>query len=107
MGKGRAALGARGVTTRGPQSRAARLAMVAIPLIFFAAFFAYPVAMILERGLGHRGRHNIIDLVTDGQLRSVVWFTLWQAVVSTLLTLAVGLPAARALARYRFAGKAI
>ncbi|MEO8692069.1 MAG: iron ABC transporter permease [Acidimicrobiales bacterium] len=107
MGKGRAALTTRGNVPRGPQSRVARLAMVAVPLCFFAIFFAYPVATILDRGLGRRGRHNIADLFTDGQLRSVLWFTLWQAVVSTLLTLAVGLPAARALARYRFTGKAI
>ena len=54
-----------GDVPRGPQSRAARLAMVAVPLGFFGVFFAYPVATILDRGLGRRGRHNIVDLVTD------------------------------------------
>ena len=107
MGEGRAALATRNVVARGPQSRAARLAMVALPLAFFAVFFAYPIATILDRGLGRRGRHSIVDLVTDGQLRSVLWFTFWQAVVSTVLTLVVGLPAARVLARYRFTGKAL
>ena len=107
MGEGHAAIATRRIMARGPQSRAARLAMVIVPLSFFAVFFAYPLATILDRGLARRGRHNIVDLVTDGQLRSVLWFTLWQAVVSTVLTLVVGLPAARALARYRFTGKAI
>jgi thiamine transport system permease protein len=106
MGEGRAAIATRRDMARGPQSRTARLAMVAVPFSFFAVFFAYPIATILDRGLARRGRHNIVDLVTDGQLRSVLWFTLWQAAVSTVLTLAVGLPAARALARYRFTGKA-
>ena len=106
MGQGRAGIGARRAIVRGPQSRAARLAMVVLPLCFFAVFFAYPIATILNRGLARRGRHNFTDLITDGQLRSVLWFTLWQAVVSTVLTVAVGLPAARALARYRFRGKA-
>src|SRR5262249_31036975 len=36
---------------------------------------------------------------------SVAWFTLWQAVVSTLLTLAVGLPGAYVLARFNFPGR--
>ena len=106
MGEGRAAIAARRVVVRGPSSPAARLTMVALPLCFFAVFFAYPIASILDRGLARRGRHNFIDLITDGQLRSVLWFTLWQAVLSTALTLVVGLPAARALARYRFTGKA-
>ena len=35
----------------------------------------------------------------------MAWFTLWQAVVSTILTLAVGLPAAYAVARYEFPGR--
>jgi thiamine transport system permease protein len=106
MGEGRSAITARRAVARGPQSPVARLAMVALPLAFFAVFFAYPIASILDRGLGRRGRHNVLDLVTDGQLRSVLWFTLWQAALSTVLTLVVGLPAARALARYRFTGKA-
>ena len=35
----------------------------------------------------------------------VVWFTMWQAVVSTVLTLVVGLPPAYVLARYSFRGR--
>ena len=33
-----------------------------------------------------------------------MWFTVWQAAVSTALTLAVALPAAHVLARYEFRG---
>jgi thiamine transport system permease protein len=33
----------------------------------------------------------------------VAWFTLWQATVSTVLTLLVGLPAAFVLSRFAFA----
>ena len=33
-------------------------------------------------------------------LRRVAWFTLWQAVLSTILTLVAGLPAAYVVARY-------
>ena len=36
-----------------------------------------------------------------------MWFTLWQAVVSTVLTLAVGLPIAYVLHRYRLPGRRV
>ena len=38
-------------------------------------------------------------------LRHVAWFTLWQAVVATAITLVVGLPAAYVVARYEFPGR--
>jgi hypothetical protein len=40
-------------------------------------------------------------------VRGVVWFTLWQAVVSTAADPAVGLPGAYAIARLRFPGRAL
>ncbi len=36
-----------------------------------------------------------------------MWFTLWQAVVSTTLTLLVGLTPAYVFARYRFPGRTL
>lgn len=66
----------------------------AAPLAFLAVFFAYPVLTVVADGLGVVG-----DLFRRSAIRGVLWFTVWQAVVSTLLTLAVGIPAAAALAR--------
>ena len=43
----------------------------------------------------------------DAALRHVAWFTFWQAVVSTVLTLVVGLPVAYVVARYRFPAKRV
>jgi thiamine transport system permease protein len=37
----------------------------------------------------------------------VLWFTTWQALLSTILTLAIGLPGAHVFARYRFPGKSL
>ena len=45
------------------------------------------------------------DVLTDPGLRHVAWFTVWQAALSTVLTLAVGLPGAYVLSRYRFRGR--
>ena len=40
-------------------------------------------------------------------LRHVIWFTVWQAALSTVLTLAVALPGAYILTRYDFPGRRI
>jgi len=68
----------------------------AIRLMILAAFFAYPVLTVVADGLNSLG-----DLLGRSSIRGVMWFTVWQAVASTALTLAVGIPAAAALARLR------
>ena len=45
------------------------------------------------------------EVVTNRTFQSIAWFTLWQAVVSTVLTLLAALPAAYVFARYDFPGK--
>lgn len=44
-------------------------------------------------------------LLEDAYLRSVIWFSIWQASLSTLLSVGLALPLARALARRHFAGR--
>jgi thiamine transport system permease protein len=85
-----------------------RAAAYALPVGFLALFFAYPLASILERGLGTGGAAgSALDVLTDPLTRDVVWFTIWQASASTALTLAVALPAAYVLGRYAFRGRAV
>jgi thiamine transport system permease protein len=79
-------------------------------LAFLVACFAWPVANIIGEGLrGDRGweLHGVADVLGDGALRHVAWFTLWQALASTALTLVIALPAAHVLARYEFRGRRI
>ncbi len=88
----------------------ARAAMIGVPLAFLAVFFVYPVVTIIGRGLWPDGTIDlgpIADVVTDPSLRQVAWFTVWQATLSTVLTLAVGIPAAYVLARTRFPGSGL
>ena len=47
------------------------------------------------------------DVVTDAALRHIAWFTVWQATLSTVLTLVVGLPGAYVLARCEFPGRRV
>jgi thiamine transport system permease protein len=89
-------------------SRLRLAALLAPPLAFLALLFAWPVANIIGEGLrGEHGwdLHGFADVLGDGALRRVAWFTLWQAAASTALTLAVALPAAHVLARYEFRGR--
>jgi thiamine transport system permease protein len=82
--------------------------LLAPPLAFLALLFAWPVANIVGEGLrGDHGweLHGVTDVLGDAELRHVAWFTLWQALASTALTVAVALPAAHVLARYEFPGR--
>ncbi|MEU6912658.1 ABC transporter permease [Streptomyces olindensis] len=89
---------------------AARFGLLAVPVAFFAVFFAYPVAAIVARGLKadgawHLGR--IGEVLAQSDVRHVLWFTTWQALVSTALTLLVALPGAYVFARFDFPGKQV
>jgi len=74
-------------------------AAAVVPAVFLAVFFVYPVATVMWRGLGDGGLAPLRDLLDSGRTRDAIWFTLWQAVLSTLLTLAVALPGAAVVAR--------
>jgi thiamine transport system permease protein len=91
-------------------ARAGRILLVAVPLAFLAYFFAYPLGAILVKSFTGNGRLDVApfaDVFDRGTLRGAIWFTVWQATVSMLLTLAVALPAAYVFARFRFPGKAM
>ena len=86
-----------------------RRALLLLPILFFGLFYFYPLGAILRLGLVANGRlqlSHIFEFLSDGYFLSILWFTLWQAVVSTLLTVGLALPGAYIFARYRFWGKA-
>jgi thiamine transport system permease protein len=88
--------------------RGVQLTLLAVPVTFLGAFFVGPVAAIVARGLAPDGRVDVaaaVATVTSPAVTSVLWFTVWQATLSTLLTLAVGLPGAYALSRFAFRGR--
>ena len=82
------------------QARAVRRRAFFLALVpggYLALFFVRPVVAIIGRGFS---AGSVSETLLDGRLRHVVWFTTWQAVASTVLTMAVGLPAAFVLGRY-------
>ena len=88
-----------------------KILSLALPaLIFFAVFFVWPLFEIMRVSFTpseiSRGE-TPLTVFRDPNYLQVLGFTLWQATLSTLLTMALGLPAAFAFARYRFAGQRI
>jgi thiamine transport system permease protein len=79
-----------------------------LPILFFVLFYFYPLGTILGVSLAPEGKLELEPLRslfrTSYYLRTL-WFTFWQAVVSTLLVLLLAIPGAYVFARYRFRGK--
>ena len=85
-----------------------RLLAYGVPLAFLALFFAFPLAAIVERGLGAGGDASpAADVLLSRETAELVWFTVWQAAASTALTLLVALPAAYVLGRFAFPGRGL
>lgn len=76
-----------------------------IPVLFLGVLVAWPLIVVVHRSLAGVDFDRVIEVLTRASTRRILWFTLWQALVSTALTLLVGLPIAHMLARYRFAGR--
>ena len=89
--------------------RARRVALAAVPIAFIGWFLVWPLLAIVGRGLapgGDLSLRPLLAVVTTPSTRRIIGFTLEQAVLSTLATLLVGLPAAWALHRRSWRGAA-
>ncbi len=75
----------------------------AIPLTFVGVLFYWPLGTILGRGFTEDWLHDIFDPKT----LDVFWFTVWQAAVSTLICLLLGIPGAYVLYRRKFRGQRV
>lgn len=77
-----------------------------VPVAFLGVLVVWPLVTVLARSLAGVGPERVFEILERGSTRSILWFTLWQAAASAVLTLLVGLPIAHALARYSFRGRA-
>src|SRR5215216_3074083 len=80
-----------------------RAALWLLPLSFLIASFFFPLTRILALTLDPKALSSD-NLLLAGR---VLLFTFYQATLSTLLTLLLGLPAAYLFARYDFRGKSL
>ncbi len=70
----------------------------AVPLAFLGLFFFYPVANIVASSLS-QGWTGFLDIFNSSRTRDAIWFTTWQAVASTVVTVAIAMPYAALMAR--------
>lgn len=80
-----------------------RILLWLLPISFLAIAFFYPLSRILALTL------DLTTLSSENLLLTyhVLLFTFYQATLSTLLTLLLGLPSAYLFARYEFRGKSV
>ncbi|MEO8611962.1 MAG: iron ABC transporter permease [Chloroflexota bacterium] len=87
-----------------------RYGLLLVPVAFLVIFFFYPLGSIFKVSLAPEGQLNLsgfAELVTSAYYRDTLWFSLWQAALSTILTLALALPGAYVFARFQFPGKTL
>ncbi len=82
------------------------LLLWAVPLLFLGFFFFYPLGAIFNLA-GSAAVEEGVNLNFWLKVWRSLRFTVWQASLSTLLTLLLGLPAAYLFARFTFPGKSI
>ena len=72
-----------------------------IPLSFVAVAFYWPISQITAIGFSGQWLPRLVESKT----LETIWFTIWQATLSTLLTVIVALPGAYVLYRKSFVGQ--
>ena len=87
-----------------------RRGILLAPLLFLALFFIYPLLSIFAISLAPQGQIDLTAfarLVSSDYYINTLVFTVFQATLSTILTLALALPSAYVFTRYRFPGKSL
>jgi thiamine transport system permease protein len=74
-----------------------------VPAGFVGLLFLWPLVNILAKGFAQEWAHDLFDART----LQLIWFTAWQATVSTAICLILGIPGAYVLYRKRFRGQRV
>ena len=88
-----------------PPSRQPRWLIVSlsvIPVVGLGIFFLWPFVTLLAEAITGEA---IANTLTRRATWDIAWFTLWQASVSTVATIVIGLAPAYVFARYNFRGR--
>lgn len=81
-----------------------RVTLVVVPAAILLLFYIAPVANLIATVFR---ADTVSSTLNRPGLGSVIWFTVWQAVLSTVATLAIGSVPAYLLHRYRFRGRRV
>ncbi len=89
-------------------TRLADLLLWLLPLVFLGTFYFFPLGKIFQLSFARTEGSALAgfwDSIRSPTVRSTLGFTFKQAILSTLLTLLVGLPGAFLFGRFQFLGK--
>ena len=78
-----------------------RVWLWAAPLLFVAVLFYLPLLKIIGVGLSS----NWFEIYFEPATLKAIWFTIWQAALSTAIALLIGIPGAYVLYRKQFFGQ--
>jgi len=82
--------------------------LIILPLIFMAIFYFFPLFRIIQLSFSEISDWSIPGLKAvfgKTYLLKVFWFTFWQALLSTILSLMLAIPGAYFYSNYNFIGK--
>ena len=79
------------------QNRGIKLLAV-LPTVFVFTFVVMPVGNILFTSL----KFESLKILKSETILNVVWFTTWQAIISTIASLVIALPIAAVIANFKF-----
>lgn len=80
----------------------------ALPALFLLLFYFYPLGKIFILSFIHQGSlktDKLYQLISNPIYFKILWFTIWQAFLSTVITVFFALPGAYIFSKFRFAGK--
>ncbi|RDI71824.1 ABC transporter permease [Halopelagius longus] len=97
-----------GAAVRWAERRALALVAAATAFVLLVVFY-YPVATVFADAVLVEGRLSaepLLEILTsEFYLRDIIWFTAYQAFLSTVASVALGLPGAWILSRFEFPGR--
>ena len=84
--------------------------LLLVPLAYLVIFFLLPVGGMLYRGFFADGSLDLTgfaDVLGSSRIRRLIWLTIAQATVASLISVLLGLPVAYCLYRLRFPGQGL
>lgn len=87
------------------RGRLAAAALLALPVAFLLLFLVYPLGEIWREAGGVGAAGAVWSVVADPYFLQVIRFTIWQALLSTLLSVLFGFPLAYFISNFQFPGR--
>jgi thiamine transport system permease protein len=81
--------------------------ILGVPFLVLLFFLVYPVVNVLIRGIIYGPGSTLIEVLSSEITYRIFNFTIYQAALSALFTVLLGLPGAFLLTRFRFKGKSV